>query len=74
MVKKIFLVSGMHCNSCAQLVEMDLEELPGIKNAKVDFASSKAVVEFDESKLGAQKIIEAINKAGYSATIALDFL
>jgi len=67
MAKKIFLVSGMHCLSCAHIIEMDLEELQGVKSAKVDFVSSKAAVEFDEAKLSGQKIIEAITKAGYSA-------
>jgi Cu+-exporting ATPase len=66
-LKKEFLVSGMHCNSCAQLIEIELEELPGVKSAKVDFALQKAVVDFDEAKLNGQKIIDAIKKAGYSA-------
>lgn len=67
MDKKIFFVSGMHCNSCAQLIELDLEELQGIKSVKVNFVSQKAIVEFDESKLNAQQIVEAIKKTGYAA-------
>lgn len=67
MSKKNFLVSGMHCASCAHLIEMDLEELQGIKSAKVDFVSQKAIVEFDEAKLNEQKIIDTIKKAGFEA-------
>lgn len=67
MEKKVFSISGMHCNSCAQIIELDLEELQGVKAVKVDFAAGKATVEFDKSLLSEQKIIEAIKKAGYSA-------
>jgi len=67
MGKKNFLVSGMHCASCAQLLEISLEEIPGVKSAKVDFSSAKAAVEFDDSKLGELQIIDAVKKAGYCA-------
>ncbi len=69
MEKKIFSVSGMHCNSCAQLIEIELQDLPGVKTANVDYASEKAIVEFDAAKLTEQKIIEAIKKSGYSAKL-----
>ena len=65
MVSKNFSVSGMHCNSCAQLIEITLEELPGINKAKVDYVSGKAIVEFDEKKTSALEIIIAIKNSGY---------
>lgn len=67
MAKKTFSVSGMHCKSCAQLIEIDLEDLQGVKSVKVDFVSQKAAIEFDETKLNPQQIVEAIKKTGYSA-------
>lgn len=66
-MKKVFSVSGMHCGSCAKIISMELEELPGVKSVNVDYAGGKATVEFDEKKADAGKIVETIKKAGYSA-------
>jgi copper chaperone CopZ len=39
-----FKVDGMACPNCAKHIEEDLSKLPGVKSAKVDFASKKATV------------------------------
>lgn len=63
-MKKIKLkIEGMHCNSCAMMIENELEDI-NVK-ARVDFASEKAEVEFDENKISEKKIREAITKLGY---------
>lgn len=67
MAKKTFMVEGMHCESCAQLVEIALEETAGVISAKVDFSSEKAAVEYDAAAASEKKITEAIKAAGYSA-------
>ena len=66
MEKKEFLVGGMHCNSCAQLIEIGLQDLQGLKTVKVDFSSERATVEFDGKKTSEREIIKAITEAGYS--------
>jgi Cu+-exporting ATPase len=70
-MKRNFSITGMHCNSCAQLIEIALEELGGVKSAKVDFKAGRAAIEFDEGKLTPLKIEETIEKAGtgYKAKI-----
>ncbi|MFA6106168.1 MAG: heavy metal translocating P-type ATPase [Patescibacteria group bacterium] len=60
-------VSGMHCASCAAIIERSLKKTAGVKNASVNLASEKATVIFDEKKLDAELIIKAIEKAGYGA-------
>jgi len=60
-------VSGMHCASCAAIIERSLKKTAGIKNASVNLASEKATVIFDEKKLDAELIIKTIEKAGYGA-------
>lgn len=65
-MKKIKLkIEGMHCNSCAMMIENELEDRK-IK-ARVDFASEKAEIEFDENKITENKIKEIIIKLGYKA-------
>lgn len=63
-------LSGMHCSSCAGLIERGLKKVPGVKEANVNFAAEKASVLLDESVSPKQKLIEAVKKTGYSADFA----
>ena len=58
-------VEGMHCPSCEILISDELKELDGIKSAKVNHVQGTAEVEFDDSKINKEKIIETIKKEGY---------
>jgi len=58
---------GMHCSSCANIIERSLKKVPGVSSANVNFAAEKANVIYDESQVNSQKLIEAISKAGYKA-------
>ena len=62
-MKKIFHISGMHCNSCAMVIELELE--PRVNKISVDYASEKAEIDFDEKKISEKKIAEIITKLGY---------
>ena len=62
MVKK-FIVSGMTCGHCVMAVEKELAKLD-TDSLKVKIGS--VVVEYDLEKLSEQKIINAIEDAGYS--------
>jgi Cu+-exporting ATPase len=65
MTQKTFKVVGMHCASCAMNIERFAGKLDGVKSVNVNFAAEAANVEFDETKIKEEKIIEAINKLGY---------
>ncbi|MDD5397305.1 MAG: heavy metal translocating P-type ATPase [Candidatus Moranbacteria bacterium] len=68
-MKRINLsLSGMHCASCAMLVERALSKTGGVQQAHVNFAAEKVLVDFDENVTDVQKIIAAIVKGGYGAT------
>ncbi len=58
-------ISGMHCASCAQTIEKNIKKQRGIISANVNFASEKATVEYDASKIDENKIKEIINNTGY---------
>lgn len=70
MIKKKFKIIGMHCSSCAMTIDMDLEEVDGIKNAKTSYAKQETEVEFDSGKVSDEQIIETIKKSGYQASIS----
>lgn len=62
-------LEGMHCSSCAGLIENALKKVNGVKTANVNFSSEKATVHFDESISSINDLILAIKKAGYKASI-----
>ena len=61
---------GMHCPSCAMLVEMNLAKIGGVKSAKVDYAHETAVVTFDDAQAGVDALVAAVNDAGYEGSLA----
>ena len=64
-MKKINLnIKGMHCSSCAKLIESDLQDK--VKSIKIE-ESGKAIIEFDEKKISLQKIKDIIEELGYRA-------
>lgn len=67
-MKKIALsLSGMHCSSCARLIENSLKKTSGVKDANVNFATEKATVTFDEAGMNIEHLIDAVSSAGYHA-------
>lgn len=62
-------LSGMHCTSCAHIIERGLKKVEGVKEAHVNFAAEKATVTFDENLVTDADLIKAVNKSGYNAAI-----
>ncbi|RJQ36957.1 copper-translocating P-type ATPase [Candidatus Microgenomates bacterium] len=58
---------GMHCSSCAGIIERSLKKVPGVKEANVNFSSEKASVLIDLKISSKEDLIEAVKKAGYKA-------
>lgn len=69
MIKKKFEITGMHCTSCAMTIDMDLEELPGIKKAQTSYAKMQTEVELDPDQVTDDLILQSIKKSGYSAIL-----
>ena len=63
MTKKTFKIGGMHCTSCALMIESDLEDA-GVR-AVCNYAKQTLDVEFDEKKIGEKTIKDVVAKAGY---------
>ena len=55
----------MHCASCAQDIENSLKRLKGIVEINVNFASSQAIIEYDEAETNRNKIKKIIEGLGY---------
>lgn len=62
--------SGLHCKSCAALVDMTVGELEGVKNVTTDFSTAETVVTFDTDQLSEEDILQAVRSAGYEAELS----
>ena len=66
MKSSSFKIDGMTCSACANRVERLVKKMNGVEEASVNFATETLLVKFDDAKIDAPKIEEAIVKAGYS--------
>ena len=62
-------IKGMGCQNCVNAVTESLTELEGISKVNVSLEKELAEVEFDESKINADKMIAAIKELEYEASI-----
>jgi copper chaperone CopZ len=63
-----FRVEGMHCGSCALLIDDALEDLPGVRSTRTAVKQGISTVELDSSQNSPQDVIAAIEELGYRAS------
>lgn len=62
-------IKGMACTSCSESVEKALQMIDGVKRAIVGLALEEAKVHYDPSLANPEKVIEAIEDAGFGAEL-----
>lgn len=62
-------IKGMACTSCSESVEKALQMIDGVKRAIVGLALEEAKVHYDPSLANPEKIMEAIEDAGFGAEL-----
>ncbi|KAL5062938.1 hypothetical protein RYX36_024675 [Vicia faba] len=62
-------IKGMACTSCSESVEKALQMVDGVKRAIVGLALEEAKVHYDPSLADPEKIIEAIEDAGFGGEL-----
>src|SRR3990167_6380070 len=68
--KDIFVsVKGMHCASCASVIEKTLLKQEGVISCSVNYATEKLKVEYDQSKVQLKDLSKKIEPLGYSLNI-----
>lgn len=58
-------ITGMTCAACVNRVEKSLQQAPGVRRAGVNFATSRATVEYDPSVTDVRQLIERVKDVGY---------
>ncbi len=62
-MRKLLKIEGMSCGHCVMHVQSALEDVPGVKSAKVDLLERSAMVDGEE--LSDQALRAAVADAGY---------
>lgn len=70
MKHETYQVTGMSCSACSSRVEKAVSKLEGIEKASVNLLTNSMQVDYDETILTSQAIIDAVVKAGYGASLA----
>ena len=70
MKHETYQVTGMSCSACSSRVEKAVSKLEGIEKASVNLLTNSMQVDYDETILTGQAIIDAVVDAGYGASLA----
>jgi Cu+-exporting ATPase len=62
-------LTGMTCATCATSIEKALNKTKGVKQAKVNFASETASIEYDSKDVDLDGIKNTISEAGYGTAV-----
>lgn len=68
-VPSTYAVKGMHCASCAVVIEKTFKKQPGVQAVEVNYGTETAKVSFDPGTTSAAALSKAIEKYGYSLVI-----
>lgn len=63
-----FNVTGMTCSACSANVERSVRKLTGVQTVNVNLLSNSMNVEYDETVVDKNSIIDAVGSAGYGAS------
>ena len=63
-------IDGMTCASCSITVRLAIKKLPGVRDVKVSAEAKTAVVDYDPTKVTPEQMIEAVDRAGYQASLS----
>lgn len=66
MTNKTLKVKGMHCASCSAIITKKVSKLDGVDSVKVNYATEKAAISFNEDIVSVPQINNEIKKLGYT--------
>jgi Cu2+-exporting ATPase len=61
------IMEGITCAACIWLNERHIAQLPGVVEAQINYATHRAQIRWDESRIRLSEILQAIHAIGYSA-------
>ncbi len=67
---KIYNVKGMHCASCASIIERTVKKIDGVENIEVNSGTENAKIYFDENKTNPNDFNKKLEPLGYSLVVS----
>ena len=64
-----YRIKGMHCASCAHIIEKTFKKTEGVHLAEVNYGTETAKLSFDEGKTSVQHLSKKIEPLGYSLVV-----
>lgn len=64
-----FNITGMTCSACSARVEKAMKNLSGIERFSVNLLTNSMTVDYTVGELATETIIQAVEKAGYGASL-----
>jgi Cu2+-exporting ATPase len=61
------ILEGITCAACIWLNEQYIAGLPGVTDVRVNYATQRALVRWDETRIKLSEILQSIQKIGYRA-------
>ncbi len=61
-----YRIKGMHCASCAGIIEKTLSRVSGVKSVSVNFGTEKAKIDFDKEKIDLEQLSSEVQPLGYT--------
>ncbi|TSA48998.1 MAG: cadmium-translocating P-type ATPase [Nitrosomonadales bacterium] len=61
------ILEGITCAACIWLNERHLKQLPGVREVAVNYASHRARISWDDSRIKLSRILAEVRKLGYNA-------
>lgn len=68
MTHTLLRAEGFSCPSCVKKIEKRVGRLDGVDAVKVHFATARIEVDHDETKASVDDLVDAVAKAGYTAS------
>jgi len=69
MINKTYKIKGMHCASCAGIIERTFKKTEGVSSVEVNYGTEGAKISFDETKVKPEELSSKIEQLGYSLVI-----
>lgn len=69
---KTYKVKGMHCASCASIIERTVKKFDGVENIEVNPGTENAKITFDSSKTNPESFNKKLEPLGYSLVVPMD--
>src|SRR3989344_3215007 len=69
MYTQTFKIKGMHCASCASIIERTVKKIDGVEEVSVNSGTENAKISFDESKISPESFNKKLEPLGYSLLV-----